>query len=184
MSARHVVLFGFAIIVLSGFVIIAGCTGSGRTVAVSSPPSSATVRPAAVAAPVFTEVTLERRPCFGTCPVFVVRVTGAGAVTFEGKQHVDSTRGSARLSASQLTSLAMLFDDNSFFTLDDKYIRGAPRCGAYASDAPTVITSITTTTRTKRIEHNLGCSEAPASLTALESRIEEIVGVSRWIGRR
>jgi hypothetical protein len=38
--------------------------------------------------PAPTAVTLERTPCFGTCPVYQVAISRSGMVRFVGKQHV------------------------------------------------------------------------------------------------
>ena len=59
-------------------------------------------RPAAEAAPtptprVETEgdgITLERGPCFGTCPVYTVTLSRSGAVRFEGRRFVADSGGS------------------------------------------------------------------------------------------
>lgn len=166
----------------SALMLLAACLPTTRGATVGSPPSA--TRPSTVPTASFTRVMMERRACFGTCPVYIVNVAGTGQVTFEGKAHTDSSRGSARLTAPQLAELEKAFDDAGYYALDSAYVRGAKGCGAFASDAPTVITSITTPTRSKRVEHNGGCSDAPSSLATLESRIAEITGVARWIGRR
>ena len=36
-------------------------------------------------------ITLERGPCFGTCPVYSVTLDGSGAVLFEGRRFVADT---------------------------------------------------------------------------------------------
>src|SRR5471030_1322735 len=96
------------------------------------------------AAPSFTRVTLERRPCYGTCPVYLVTVLGDGSVIFEGRAHVDSVgRFTFRLAADRLAELARLVESERFAALDDRYVYGAPGCGPYATDAPTVIVSVT-----------------------------------------
>lgn len=129
-------------------------------------------------------VTLERGTCFGTCPSYRVAISGDGAVAFEGKANVDSARGTARLTAAQVSALAREFDEHRFFAMDTLYVRGARGCGAYASDAPTVSTSFQSTTRSHRVVHSLGCANAPIALERLEARIAEIAGVARWVGKR
>lgn len=129
-------------------------------------------------------ITLERTPCFGTCPVYVVSVAGDGSVIFSGRANVDSVSGSARLPDTQVAALVRLFYDIQYFTLDDKYASGESNCRIYATDAPSVITSITTADKTKRVEHDLGCPNAPNGLTALERKLDEIIGTSRWVGHR
>jgi len=128
--------------------------------------------------------TLERKPCFGTCPVYRISVTGDGAVVFEGVQHVDSIgRFTGRIDRERVVALTRLFDEQNYFGLDDKYAYGEANCRQYASDAPTVITSVTTTDGSKQVEHDLGCFDVPVRLADLERRIDELVGSSRWIGR-
>ena len=134
------------------------------------------------AAPAVTRVTLERKPCFGTCPVYRVSVAEDGAVAFEGVRHVDSVGSfTGRIAAERVAALARLFEDHDYFTLDDKYAYGEANCAQYGTDAPTVITSVTIGDRTKRVEHDLGCAGVPKRLSDLESGIDEIVGTSRWI---
>jgi hypothetical protein len=134
-------------------------------------------------APLPTRVTLERTSCYGTCPVYRVAVAEDGAVVFEGLQHVDSVgRFTARIDAQRLAELARAAHEHGYFALDDKYTEGEASCGAYAMDAPTVITSVTTGGLFKRVEHDLGCGGVPRRLYDLERGIDEIAGTSRWIG--
>lgn len=128
--------------------------------------------------------TLERKPCFGTCPVYRVSVTGDGAVLFEGVQHVDSIgRFTGRIDRERVAALSRLFEEQNYYALADKYAYGEATCREYAADAPTVITSVATTDRSKQVEHDLGCFNVPTRLSDLERRIDELVGTARWIGR-
>lgn len=155
-------------------VALSAC-GTGSAVADSSAAVSNT-------APLPTRVTLERRPCYGTCPVYRLAVSEDGLVTFEGLQHVDSIgRFTGRIDARRVAELARAFQEHGYFALDDRYAEGDANCRPYAMDAPTVITSITTGDLSKRIEHDLGCAGAPQRLHDLERRIDEIVGTSRWV---
>lgn len=153
---------------------LAACAPNGAV------PDTSAATPSVV--PAFTRVTLERKPCFGTCPVYRVSVAGDGAVAFEGLGYVDSIGSfTGRIDADRVAALARLFEEQGYFALDDKYAYGEPSCPSYATDAPTVITSVTIGNRSKRVEHDLGCAGVPQRLSDLESRIDEIVGTSRWI---
>ena len=70
-----------------------------------------------------------------------------------------------------------------YFDFADRYAAGEPGCERYATDLPTVITEVRAGGRTKRVEHDHGCMEAPQALTALEGRIDSVAGVARWIRR-
>ncbi|HEX6132777.1 MAG TPA: DUF6438 domain-containing protein [Longimicrobiales bacterium] len=130
-----------------------------------------------------SQVTLERRPCFGTCPVYTVVIAADGTVTFTGVQHVD-TVGTATATIGDAAAAALMNElvDAGFLELDDDYTMDAKGCGPYHTDAPTVITTLRVDGRTKRIEHDHGCGGAPATLRALEERVDSVASVSRWVG--
>lgn len=128
----------------------------------------------------FISITLERTPCFGTCPVYRVSIAGDGAVLFEGRNHVDSAHATSRLSADEVMALRRFFDDARFFELDDSYVSGEKNCTPYFTDAPTVITSIAIDGRSKGVRHDRGCGGVPERLSSLEDGIDRIVGVWRW----
>ena len=143
---------------------------SGRNVV---PPTERQVAP--------IRISLERRPCYGTCPVYTVRVDDTGLVDYEGMKFVarlgtvtdTASRDSVRVLAAALTKAG-------FFDLADRYVFGEPTCLRYASDAPIVITTITTGGRTKRVEHDHGCSGVPPQLIELENRIDDAIETRRW----
>jgi hypothetical protein len=130
-----------------------------------------------------TVITLERKTCYGTCPVYLLTVT-EGGVVFEGRQHVDSVGTfTAHIDAGRFAALVRLFDEKQFFALDDRYVYGVPSCQPYAADAPIVIVSLTSNGRAKRVEHDAGCVGVPARLGEIERQIDEMVGTARWIRR-
>lgn len=142
--------------------------------------------PAPAPAPAADEaaaVTLERTPCFGRCPVYSVAITKSGLVRYEGKRFVaDSGSESARIDPSAVESLLAELDRGGYFGFDDRYVSGAPACGPYATDLPSAITSVDDGDRSKQIQHDHGCSHAPALLSSLEKRIDEVAGTSKWTG--
>ena len=158
----------------------------GLALAACSPrePSPAT-RPAAEAAAAQAPVvTLERTPCFGTCPVYTVAITPSGTVRFNGRHHVAHTgEATATIPAARVDSLLAELKAGGYFELADRYVMDALACGMYATDSPTIITSATLGGMTKTIRHDRGCSAAPAELSRLEQRIDEVAGTGRWTGR-
>jgi Domain of unknown function (DUF6438) len=141
--------------------------------------------PAAAAPESGPAVTLERTPCFGTCPVYTVAITRGGEVTFSGKRHVAQTgQATATIPAELVDSLVAELEAAGYFRFADAYVMDSPACGMYATDSPTVITSATREGETKTIRHDRGCSAAPPELSQLEQRIDEVAGTGRWIGRR
>jgi hypothetical protein len=129
-------------------------------------------------------VTLERTPCFGTCPVYTVAISRTGEVRFNGKHHVTHTgQVTDTIPAARVDSLLAELDGAGYFRFADDYVMGSPACGMYATDSPTVITSATRDGKTKTIRHDRGCSAAPPELSQLEQRIDEVAGTGRWTGR-
>jgi hypothetical protein len=131
------------------------------------------------------EITLERGPCMGMCPVYKVVLKGDGAVVFEGKQGVDSVgRFTGRVSPEKVAALVRSIEQKNYFSLDDRYLYGEAKCSPYIADFPGAITSIKLAGRTKRVEHDPGCPNAPAALAEIEKQIDATAATSRWIGRR
>jgi Domain of unknown function (DUF6438) len=129
-------------------------------------------------------ITLERRPCFGTCPVYQVAIARSGAVSYTGKHHV-TTQGAAtaQLPAERVDSLLDALERGGYFEFADDYVMNTPACGMYATDSPTVVTTVTARGRTKTIRHDYGCTGAPRELARLERLIDDVVGTDRWTGR-
>jgi Domain of unknown function (DUF6438) len=157
---------GFVLLVIS----LAGC--SRRAAAPSLAPETGPV------------VTLERTPCFGTCPVYTVAISRNGEVTFTGKHHVAHTgHATGTIPRGRIDSLLTELEAAGYFGFADSYVMDSPACGMYATDSPTVITSATRDGETKTVRHDRGCSAAPPELSQLEQRIDEVAGTGKWVGR-
>jgi hypothetical protein len=136
--------------------------------------------PAPDAASKNTLVTLERSPCFGTCPVYRVSLSGDGTVAFVGTRFV-SREGTTttRVAPDRVERLVRSLEAAGYFALADEYVAEAPACGRYATDAPTVTTSVRAGGRSKTVRHDHGCAGAPAALTRLERLIDSVAGTAR-----
>ena len=129
-------------------------------------------------------ITLERGPCFGSCPVYKVTLEGWGAVLFEGRRFVaDSGVSTASVPAERIDSLVTALEAAGFFDFADRYGAGEPGCERYATDLPSAVIDVRARGRAKRVEHDHGCMGAPEALGALEARIDSAAGVSRWLRR-
>jgi Domain of unknown function (DUF6438) len=162
-------------------LVVAGAACAPR------PPASAGPAPAADSAAVSAPspaVSLERTPCFGTCPVYQVAILQSGVVRFVGKHHVvRKGEATATIPAARVDSLLRELEAGGYFGFDDAYVMGSPACGQYATDSPTVITSVAVGGRTKSIRHDYGCFAAPSELKRLERLIDEVAGTAQWTGR-
>ena len=128
-------------------------------------------------------ISLERTPCFGTCPVYTVAVSPSGEVSYEGKAHVRQLgTASAQIPAAQVDELLGELEKAGYFSMADRYTASESACGRYVTDSPNAITTVSSRGRTKRIEHDYGCGAAPGALVVLERRIDEVLGSGRWTG--
>jgi Domain of unknown function (DUF6438) len=149
-----------------------------------APRQSGTASTETSAAPASPVITLERTPCFGRCPVYTISVTAAGDVTYEGKSHVKQLgTANAKIPSQRVDSLLSELDRGGYFGFADRYAASEPACGRYATDSPSVLSSVTLNGKSKRIQHDYGCGSAPGALMVLERRIDEVLGSGQWTGR-
>jgi Domain of unknown function (DUF6438) len=130
--------------------------------------------PAAAATPAAHTLvaSLERGPCFGSCPAYAVRVYADGAVEFDGRRFTALTgHHTGSISAERLAELAAAFKAAAFSTLKPEYTH------ATVTDMP----YLTISDGTKTVRHALGDEHAPASLVTLESAIDQAVTISQWV---
>lgn len=119
---------------------------------------------------------LQRSSCFGTCPVYSVRVYEDGTVLYRGDWHVRVRGGrQARLSPANLDALREAFRRSDFLGL-------TYRCQFARTDNPTARVFFAAGGKARLINHYHGCDGVPRDLTTLEDDIDRIVGTSRWVG--
>jgi hypothetical protein len=119
-------------------------------------------------------ITLERTPCFGSCPAYRVTVSGDGQVTYKGEGFVEVTGTKTyQIPEADVRELVSAFVSLNYFSLDDEYI-------SRATDLPSTTTSITIGDTTKTVFHY---GEGPGSLTQLENKIDELAQTKDLIGR-
>jgi len=120
-------------------------------------------------------ITLERGPCFGSCPVYRVVIYGDGTVRYDGKDHV-RIRGSqtAVIAPENVKQLAGEIERIGFFNLRDFYTEVS------VTDAPAVVLYVAVDGKKKQVKHYLGDFKAPKTLETIETRIDEVAGTGRW----
>ena len=130
-------------------------------------------------------VSLERGPCFGTCPVYRVTIAGSGQVRFTGIRHTAQMgEATAEIPREQVEGLVSELRDGGYFDFADAYEPGTDTCGSAATDLPSATTSVVLEGRRKEVRHYYGCSAAPQELVRLERRIDEVAGTAHWIGAK
>jgi hypothetical protein len=125
------------------------------------------------------QITLERQPCFGTCPVYTLTIHGDGLVEYNGLDFVDVTGPqTANIDPAAVQSLGDAIARAGYLDFEDAYTNQD------VTDLPTVITSITFADgTTKRVNHYHGDQSAPDVLTELEDRIDETANSAQWVGQ-
>ncbi len=128
------------------------------------------------------DVELSRSGCYGRCPSYRVSLRGDGAVRFVGERYTAVTgEHQAQISAAEAAAFLARLRSEPFASLKGRYTPDDPRCGPVATDMASVSIAITDNGATRRIEHYLGCANAPASLYALATAIDEVTGSARWV---
>lgn len=126
-------------------------------------------------------ISLERGPCFGTCPIYTLTIHADGTVDYQGTGFVKvEGNRSIKISSEQIQELVTAIDNANFFSLKDQYM-------APATDLPSITLSITLDGHSKSIWHYgmLDCSgeldDAPRELCELEDKIGEVVNSDQWV---
>jgi hypothetical protein len=144
---------------------------------------------------------MERTPCFGNCPVYILTIQPDGKFFFENiktiKKGLPVTKKEnveGKLSEEKINQLISEIGKADCFALKDSYTGDSGNCPTYWTDSPTVTLSINLQGKEKTIPHYLGCEENdnpadkgkiyPQQLYNLENKIDEIVETKRWIGER
>jgi Domain of unknown function (DUF6438)/Ankyrin repeat len=122
-------------------------------------------------------ISLERTSCFGTCPVYSLRIDSYGNLSYKGEKWV-ATQGTrtSQFTANQFQDLVEGFAKIRFFELNDVYKFG-PR-GIFTTDRPTALIGLTRGGKTKTITDY---DYTPPELRELERTIERTANVHNWI---
>jgi len=129
-------------------------------------------------------ITLERTPCFGTCPSYKLTIYDDGKVEYEGRDFVKLKRkAEGQITKAQLEELIREFERIDYQNLADDYTLGSKNCPHGWTDNPTAVTSLNWKDKKKTIRHYHGCrgSDVLDQLTALEDKIDQVVNTKRWI---
>jgi hypothetical protein len=133
-----------------------------------------------------TMITLERSPCFGTCPEYSVRATRSGTVRFDGKSWVRALgRHDGAVSADSFRRLAAAIDTAEFDRLPETFPNDV--CEQFFTDHPTMWVTVVKESKPKRVSYYFGCrggrfADDIARIVKLGEAIDEVLETARWIG--
>jgi len=118
-------------------------------------------------------VLLEKGGCFGTCPIYQLRVNGVGEVSYHGERFVEvEGKHQALLGPKETNELFDAFEASRFWDFEDAY--DDPN----VVDLPTIYLTYSDGERSKRIKDYYG---TPEELKALEERVEAIAVRQGWL---
>ena len=119
-----------------------------------------------------SEITLERTPCFGTCPVDTITLHPDGTADYFGKMNVARIgHFKGRFNKDDFARLSKLLTDRKFFDFHASYWPGV-------TDQPGVATTVKRGDKIKRVDDN-GRS-GPIELWALEMAIAGVAKDINW----
>lgn len=179
-------------VVLAAALVVCACwTGPDTPVNPPAPPAPPPPRE-----PLALRVTLERTPCFGSCPAYTVVISGDGRVDWLGRANVLAQgRRQGRVTAAELAELSRRLDRARFFERNEYGdLPQKPACNtvgttttcsfgtsvSICSDTSHAILTVHRDKRTHTIEND-HCSDRP-ELDAIEDCIDRIADTEVWIG--
>jgi hypothetical protein len=135
-------------------------------------------------------IVLERSMCYGTCPAYRLRLSDAGVIQFESRNPGDEGRTATdTVLAATLPSLVARARSIGFFELPGDIASDSVLCHNRATDHPTAIVTVFTSSESKRVEDYHGCFETVehdvlspiARLRSFENEIDSVLRSSRWV---
>jgi hypothetical protein len=133
-------------------------------------------------------ISLSRRACLGTCPVFELTIDGTGNVNYCGKDFVKVTGiRITTIDPDQVFKLLQYAVKIGFFNFKSRYNTaltleksgGLIKASGYmATDMPESTVTISVGNRFKTVTESLG---APLALISFQKKIERTAGISDWI---
>jgi Domain of unknown function (DUF6438) len=121
-----------------------------------------------------SEIAIERTGCYGTCPIYWLRLRADGSAETDARAytpHLGHHRGS--LDPRRFQELANLVLELGFFGFDDSY-------SCLVTDSPTVYVSITRGKQRKIISHYAPDMTGPRALEIIEEKIDDYADEVHW----
>jgi hypothetical protein len=124
-------------------------------------------------------ITLSRSGCYGICSAYEIEIYGDGTVLYVGRADVENRgKQKAQISQASLLKLVEAFRKADYFSLSAGYISGV-------TDNPTYVSSISFDGHSKSVLDYVGRDAGmPQAVSDVEGAIDQLSGVSKWIGRK
>jgi hypothetical protein len=147
----------FGILMLLSFVFMSACGGGSKS-----------GRKAAKASEVPSDfaVSMERTPCFGTCPVYKIEISNTGTLTWTGIRFTEREHiWSRQLNSDEMQLLWQEVQRSGYFEMAVEYDDPS------LSDAPSILLEIQGNGKTHKVKDRI---RGPEALRQLESMIDTL----------
>lgn len=116
-------------------------------------------------------ISMKKTICFGSCPVYEIKIFDDLKVSLIGEKYLDQIGSfEAKISKTRLSELTEMFSEAKFFEFEDKYYE------AY-SDLPTTYIMFSQDDQSKEIMDYYG---APEALKSLEAEVALLLEELDW----
>lgn len=117
-------------------------------------------------------ITMEKTVCFGTCPVYQIRIYNNGLAEYSGEMHVRKIGQYRRqLPSETISELIRSFERADFYALKDEYV-------ADVTDLPTTYLTFQHNGKFKKVKDLI---DAPQQLIDLENQVAAIAESPDWV---
>jgi len=114
---------------------------------------------------------IERTPCFGTCPTYKLTIMQDGSAIYEGRRFAEREgRYTGHVDAATMKALKEEAEARGFYAMDDVYDRAV-------TDLPSVIIRVHADGRDKQVVGRVGMPQAFKNFTV---RAEELLSKVEW----
>lgn len=115
---------------------------------------------------------IERTPCFGTCPIYTMEIYDSGYTEYRGRRFVDNVgRFYAKVDQGKLQAIRDKAIEIGYFDMQDEY-------PSEIADFPSTITTVKIDGKRKRIFNK---QNAPRKLNEFQSYIDTLFSDVKWI---
>ncbi len=119
-------------------------------------------------------VSIERKPCYGKCPAFLLSIYDNGHATYQGIAHTPTIgHYSTKINKEMILKIQEQADSIRYFELQNTY----PPYGAIIADVPTTFTYVKFNLEENAIENH---HNAPPVLFHFEAMLEELINELTW----
>lgn len=114
---------------------------------------------------------IRKSPCYGTCPVYEMKIYSDGKVEYEGKRNVERIgKYTATISKEQMQKFVTVANEINYFKLEDKY-------DSPITDVPSTTTSLTIDGKTKEVYRR---ADYPNKILRFEALFEDLFELLEW----